>query len=1263
MEPQTKLYSPRRTFETAVPRRINTSPAYPSHGCLKVSLNSVNDNVIPAVPNRQAWDAWRAQIQAIGVTNPLLNYEFDGFSQIDLERAHPGGFAQFIGAGSGLLFNLVRDPLAYSRALSAAKRIDAKTHQLSEHFGIETCFMVGGLVSLEADGFDLKMPILMWPVQLIRKADDYEILIAGTAKVNPALATSLEICYGVKLNPQDLLNLLGSQGDLVPIAVMDYLSNLVGAAGSLDSKRILAIGNFTTVPTEMLADITSIDVPLLNRIADGDQGAELRPLSAQAILSVVAADETQKRVVARALEGQSFAVETLPGCGYTQTVVNLLANLAFDNRKVLVLSPRRQTLDEVASRFAALGLNGLLTRSHEAWLDVIGAISRHEKAVPAAEGRVAAELRSVTAQIEGYFAGLESKDPVLDVSVIEVLTKLAELSAMPHAPVTNARIDRTQLLAKPDRQAALDLLMQAEKLGEFKFGPQDSAWYQARFESPDQVEQAIATAKRLRDETYPHLASKLTGFIAAVQFKPANSVAEFGIYLKLFAGIRESLDKFVPGVFDRSLSEVIIATADRKLKSEMSGGTRRKLKKLAKEFVRPGMHVSDMNASLRAIEDQRETWMRLSESLKPPTVPAGINDALVTYQALVDDLDKLQRHLDPKNDEPALVDLELAKLTAKLNSLVQDTGALENLSERAMVANQLRASGLEGLMRDLGRLHVKHEHIAVEFDLAWWQTTLEYLVEKNPGLLTANPRELERTEQKFRDLQAAQLAQNRDSIVAKLATDWQQGLVGFPDQANRLKALLKTGSAGIPQLVQASPHLLSAFAPILAISPYEVAASLPNAQFDVVILLDSAGTSIAENLSGLKRAKQVIAFGDNVIAYPTGFEVEARPIPIGREEKVSSALTAVSNAFGAEVLRNNYRGNGQLLGDFINSEFYQNRIHFEPTLDDYFDVNHLMVEYIKNGNRASTNIDGACESLDAELEKTVELIFRHAANNPEESLLVATASPVHAERLKNAVRVGLHQRRDVIAFFTAHGSEKFEVSSISSLAHRSADHIIFSIGFGKTPKGAMLSNLGDLSGIDGRRAFVNLLVSARKRLTVVSCFTESDIADETAGGVPHLRQLLANSARVEIAKGLPESDLNDPMLRDLALRLRKLGVTVRVGFGEHLSLVASYGNRAIVLIPDWQINSRDLAREIWLRSNLLTQLGWTKQRVFAFELFSNPEKYARDLAEALGLSVYNKPQMLFEDEVPFKDSDEAWGDKPGMSNDQRLQADKPPHWG
>lgn len=114
-----------------------------------------------AIPNRKAWDDWRAEIQAIGVTNPLLNYEFDAFCQIDLDRAHPGGMAQFQATGGSTLTNLVRDPLTFSKAHAAAKRIDAKTHQLRDHFGIETCYLAGGLVSLEGDGFDLRMPILL----------------------------------------------------------------------------------------------------------------------------------------------------------------------------------------------------------------------------------------------------------------------------------------------------------------------------------------------------------------------------------------------------------------------------------------------------------------------------------------------------------------------------------------------------------------------------------------------------------------------------------------------------------------------------------------------------------------------------------------------------------------------------------------------------------------------------------------------------------------------------------------------------------------------------------------------------------------------------------------------------------------------------------------------------------------------------------------------------------------------------------------------
>jgi Mg2+ and Co2+ transporter CorA len=72
------------------------------------------------------------------------------------------------------------------------------------------------------------------------------------------------------------------------------------------------------------------------------------------------ADATQVRIAARALAGQSFAVETLPGCGYLQTVLNTIGVLVNAGKKVLVVAPRRQTLNELADRLSATGLAGVV---------------------------------------------------------------------------------------------------------------------------------------------------------------------------------------------------------------------------------------------------------------------------------------------------------------------------------------------------------------------------------------------------------------------------------------------------------------------------------------------------------------------------------------------------------------------------------------------------------------------------------------------------------------------------------------------------------------------------------------------------------------------------------------------------------------------------------------------------------------------------------------------------------------------------------------
>ncbi|MFM1957029.1 MAG: hypothetical protein RLZ41_428 [Actinomycetota bacterium] len=1207
------------------------------------------------------WTKWQEEIRAIGVTNPLTNFEANSFGQIDLERSHPGGFSQFVTGRQTLLSNLVRDPLAFSRALSAARRIKNKSDRISSNFGIETIHLVGGLANFEADGFDFNIPILLWPISLVRKADDYEIALDGEPRVNPALVEALDSCYGIKLNEADLLARQNESSDLVPVTVLNYLANLSGTTANLDLKRILVISNFTTIVSELLADFDKRSTPLLDALV-GEATEGLADIDVPELNLVVDADATQMRIVSRALAGQSFAVETLPGCGYTQTAVNVIAGLVHDAKRVLVVAPRRQTLNEIADRFSAIGLGGLAVRADSTWVDVVAGISRNEKAQPDNVEAVRNERIAAEREIDKYFEALNSTDPELGVSIARVLRELSTLSALARPALTSARIPREKLLEHVDRNTALELLNQAFDLGEFKHGPQDSAWYQAVFESPAEVEQILGVAKNLHEELYPRLASQLGEFTAKVNFKSAVTVEDWGTYLRLFVGIRDTLDRFVADVFDRPLTELIAATAPRKgaERNQMSGGNRRRLKKLAKEYLRAGMHVADMHAALKDIQQQREQWQLYCSIPSAPQVPTGINEALISYQAFVEDLERIQQHLDPESEEPALIKLPLNSLQLKLRSLANDTDALANLGDRALVMSRIREAGLGALARDLGKLHTSREHLALELDQAWWQSALESVVARDGSVLGYTAHQIASNELRFRAAYEGQIAIGAKTVAHELSMRWKSALNSIPGEAAALKELLRTRHASLVQVASVSPTLWPVVAPAVLVSPFQVAAELSKSEeFDAVLILDAAGTTLAENLPALKRAKQVIAFGDDAIAAPTGFEIENRPTPIGREIEVESIFNHVRRVFGAEVLRKSYRSTSQALGELINREFYQNRIQFLPTAGEYQGEKNFTLELVTEDNRAKTTIEGATESLDAELNHTVELIFNHALWHPQQSLLVASASKVHADRIRTAVLEGLKSRSSLAAFFDLHGREKFEVTPIAELTHRLADRVIFSLGFGRTSHGAVLSNFGQLSEPDGRRFLANLLVSAREQITVVSCFDADDMPnDRLANGALILKDLLkASSAQPE-----PASQILDPMLSDLSLRLKKLGARVDDGFSRELPLIASFAKTSAVIEPDWSIPGQSRTEKFRIRPGLLTSMGWKYVRVYSFELFSDPQSVAIRIAEQLGLQVSKRPLPLFDsNDQAFEDTDAAWGDR-SDSNDSRLRQDKPPHW-
>jgi hypothetical protein len=251
----------------------------------------------------------------------------------------------------------------------------------------------------------------------------------------------------------------------------------------------------------------------------------------------------------------------------------------------------------------------------------------------------------------------------------------------------------------------------------------------------------------------------------------------------LLTDIRDTLDKFQPVVYDRSLGELIAATSSRRESSHMTGANRRRLKKLAKEYLRPGVHVSDMNEALVRIQQQRLLWQRFAPAGITPQVPVGIASVQVLHQQIAQDLQSLDGPFG-LTDERQLVNQSITELTGWLAGLAAESDALANLQERTELRATLNDLQITPLIEDLSSRHVAQEQVAAELELAWWQSALESLLEADRALLGANTSVLDRLEADFRLVDEAHAAGSSQLLAWQLAENWKIGLVDWPDESS-----------------------------------------------------------------------------------------------------------------------------------------------------------------------------------------------------------------------------------------------------------------------------------------------------------------------------------------------------------------------------------------------------------------------------------------------------------------------------------------------
>ncbi|MDM4762006.1 AAA family ATPase [Galbitalea sp. SE-J8] len=1223
----------------------------PEHGGEQLGARQLGAQQLSAVTPGDDADvtrmSWRAQLGAIGGRSALLHFVDTPRTRIELSATHPGGLAQFITGRTTLLSNLIRDDLALRTAKVAAGLIAAKGLELATTRGIDAAHLGIGIAEWQYGDDDHRAPILLRPLAIRRAGRDFEVKLRGGAFLNPELARALAAQFGIELDPHAFAALADDDGSFKPNQVIDRLRGLTSHLEWFNVQPRLVVSTFADVAPALRADVASLDHPVLDAVAGSvpaqwsvkegyapvqAEGADAR--SPQTDVLLLDADAEQENVIAQIAAGNSVVVKTLPGTGGTQTIVNAVGALVGQNKRVLVVSARRASLTGLAERLADIGLGGVAVAPRTLRRDLIRSITRNERARRPDTSEVDEALLRLRNVLVGYRGALAKSDPALGVSVLDCVTELSRLALLPTPPTTASRLSRKAIEALAhDRASAAGTMVAAANLGEFRYGPGDSPWYGAQFRTSDEALRAHDLAKRLWNEDVPRLVERANAVIGTTRMRPYGSIRELGVYLRLLVDVRDSLDRFTPAVFDRSINELIVATSPRRDSPEMSSANRRRLKKLAREYVRPGVHVSDLNEALTRIQQQRSLWQRFAMDGVPPEVPVGIADLQVAYQQVEQDLRSLDAPLAALGED-SLVTLAVDALLARLQDLAADSDALDNLQERTALMAELRDLDVDPLTRDLAIRHVPEHQVAAELELAWWTSALESLLDADRALLGADTTVLDRLEADFRLVDEAHAGGNAGLLAWQLAENWRIGIVDWRDEADLLKNLLRRPNVTPYDLQTTAPHLSRTIAPVWLASPYEVPAIPETMPFDAVILVDAGSTTIAENAAAIKRARQVVAFGDPVTQTPSAFRLAIDEPEVLAEEPEAddaglaalhddSALARLSGLLPTLALTRSYRPGGEDLAELVNRRFYGGRIESLPWAGSFLGHPSLSMDYVPDGTGMPDGYTGAVESTDAEVSRVVDLVLAHASQRPRESLMVITASALHAVRVQQAVLTAITHRPELGDFVIGDRAEPFAVMTIDQAVAESRDRVIFSIGFGRTPHGKVLSNFGVLGRPGGERLLAVAMTRARRSMSIVSCFRPDDIDDSRMShGAIALAEILAEVTARFAADADPIPDDGDPMLVDLARRLEARGLRVALGHRGKLGLVAAHGGMCVAIETDGVLHSQTLRESLRLRPELLRRLGWHYVRVHSFELFNDPDAVARGIVTMLGADAH-----------------------------------------
>ncbi|AOZ72281.1 hypothetical protein BK816_02335 [Boudabousia tangfeifanii] len=822
------------------------------------------------------------------------------------------------------------------------------------------------------------------------------------------------------------------------------------------------------------------------------------------------------------------------------------------------------------------------------------------------------QLRARRDTMSRYTTHLHREHEVWGASPHKALQVLADLIGMHPAPRTKVRLPEEvcRLIHADGGAAARTALEDAAALGLFTPSKTRHAWRDAQIEDEQLVPEVVSAVEALQNGELSSLRLAMSRTASETGLRPATTLAAWQEQLEMLDGVREALDIFSPMIFERSAADMIIATATPKWRRDhglnMGMTMRRRLTKQAKEMVRPGREIPDLNAALRQVQEQRQIWQRHAEAGGWPRLPGNLDQMKRDTEIAAAHVKLLSGALSTHRGD--LTQMEVGDLAQIVSQLAQETAGAYSLPAWHEINSRIANLGLTEFVRDMQDRGVTSEMLVPELDLAWWASVLMLMLRDDSDFKAMDGPTLERLTAQLRDLDRAQVESLTGAVIRMARARTLSVAQAHATELDEVQDyLLDNRAPDMMLLLERHPWLWDML-PIRVMPPV-LATQLFSSTFPSLVLDRVGMVPAAQMMPLLSRAQTVVALGDPRIVSGGLWQGLCEVLP---HVQAPAARTRTHQSVATLLARHGY---AQWVAPI-------------PTPRPLSRISLVSVE----GRGTPALGSSVVESTSPEVQRVVDMVIDHALTSPEQSLAVIALNERHAQLLSEAILSAVAGSLSVDAFFRTDKPEPFVVADPHNAQGIERDRIILSLGYGKTPHGRLIHDFGAVSQSEGKVLLASLLATVRNDLTVVTAFSLDDVDPkrmDTPGNkmLWDILQLAANNEGLDTGGWDTLSEAPDRLLVDLAERMYRMGLDVvpNLGIegGFRIPLALGHpdvpGELLVAVLTDDPIYVREPSLRVRDRHVIerLEANGWVVKRVFSTAAFANPQAEAEALLETV----------------------------------------------